>query len=645
MQKNHIFYIFIIIIFVVIEFSYVSMPSLYKTIDDKITSLFLKSQKTKEVSKFVAIVDIDAESIKKLGQWPFSRDIIAQALINLTNAEVGIIGFDIVFSDSDRLSPDLMAKQLNVKGNFANNDKILAKILEQTPVILGYFFDMMKKNSKNPPQLLADIKIQNSKNLNYFNKAKGVVDNIDILKNSAYSEGYFNLTNITNGIVDSTPLFINYEDKLYPSLALEMLRVASNEETINVINSDLGVVGVELGNAYIPTNPHAEIKLNFRGKGFSYPYLSFYDILSNNFNPEDVKGKFIIIGTSDIGLNDLVTTIYDSSMPGVEIHATTIDNILSNDFFYTPIDKYTYTMLLIFFFSIIVGLVLYILPASFTFITFLSSFSILIYVNYYLIFTKQIIIGFSAPFISLFLTTGIFAILSYYFENIQRKKIFNKLSSKVSKSVADEILKHDEDILSVEKKEVTVLFSDIRGFTTLGEELQDPQKLIEILNRYMSPMVDAITEFNGTVDKFIGDAIMAYWNAPLPHVKHADMAVKSALFQLKKLDKLNIELKKEFGIELRIGIGINSGEAIVGEMGSQGRSDYTLIGDSVNLASRVEGLTKKYKCSLIITQQTKNLLQDEYEIHKLDVVNVKGKKEQTTIYEVKREMANLSNSL
>lgn len=634
MQKNHILSILILLIFIVMEFSYINFESIYKTTDDKITSLFLKSKKPKKASRHITIVDIDAKSIEKLGQWPFPRDLISDALTNLTNSGAGIIGFDIVFSNPDRLSPHAMAKHLQIDGNFTNNDLLLASTLEKTPTILGYFFDMSKPNEQLPPKHLANIIIQGSKNLDSFNHAMGVVDNITPLKNSAYSSGYFNLTNITSGVVDSAPLLINLKDRLYPSLVLEMIRIASSQENIEVINSDLGVQGVRLGDLNLPTNQHSEIKLNFRGAGFSYKYISFYDVLTNNFDPKDVNGKFILIGTSDIGLNDMVTTIYDAAIPGVEVHATTIDNILNGDFFYTPIDSYTYGILIIFFSSIVVGLILYFLPASFSLVVFLASLGILIFTNYYLIFTKHIIIGFSAPLITLFLTTGFFALLSYYFENIQRKKIFNKLSSKVSNSVAKEILKHDEGILKVEKKEVTVLFSDIRDFTSLSEDIKDPIKLIGILNRYMSPMVDSITEFNGTVDKFIGDAIMAYFNAPLPQEAHADMALKSALRQLQRLDELNVELKKEFGIELKIGIGINSGEAIVGEMGSSGRSDYTLIGDTVNVASRVESLTKEYGCKLLITQQTKDLLQDSYNIKKLDVLRVKGRKGETTIYEV-----------
>lgn len=634
MKKNQIFILLILSIFIIIEFSYINMPSLYKITDDKITSLFLKSQKTATASKHIVIIDIDAHSIKKLGQWPFSRDMISKMLLNLRDAGAGIIGFDMVFSNPDRLSPHEMAKILNISGTYVNNDVLLANTLQVTPTILGYYFDMTNAEHKSKPKQLADIQVKGYKKLNYFNDAKGVVDNIDILKNAAYSSGYFNLTNITNGVVDSASMLINFEGKLYPSLVVEMLRIANSAQKVDVINSNLGVNGIKINNLNIPTNKYAEIKLNFRGKGGSYKYISFYDILNNNFDLKDIKGKFILIGTSDIGLNDLVTTIYDPAMPGVEVHATTIDNILNNDFYFTPIDSYTYGILLIFFSSIIVALALYLLPASFSFLIFLSSFSLLIFVNYYLIFTKHVIIGFSAPIITIFVTTGIFALISYYFENVQRKKVFSKLSAKVSKKVAIEILKHDSNILNVDTRNVTILFSDIRDFTSLSEQLNNPKKLIEILNKYMEPMVESITEYNGVVDKFIGDAIMAYWNAPLKQTNHADMAVKSALLQLKRLDELNETLKKEYDIELKIGIGINSGEVVVGEMGSRGRSDYTLIGDNVNLASRVENLTKKYKCRLIITQQTKDLLKDAYNIKKLDVVKVKGKKQATTIYEV-----------
>ncbi|WP_294961416.1 CHASE2 domain-containing protein [Sulfurimonas sp.] len=304
MQKNYILSIITALIFVTMEFSYVNFSSIYKTTDDKITSIFLKLQKPKTASNHITIIDIDAKSIDQLGQWPFPRDLISKALINLTNSGAGIIGFDMVFSNPDRLSPHNMAKRLDVSGDFKNNDLLFASILQQTPTILGYFFDMATPNNQPAPKHLANIDLEGSKNLEYFNNAKGVVDNIKELKSAAYSSGYFNLTNITSGVVDSAPLFISFKDKLYPSLSLEMIRIASSQESVKVLNSGLGVQGIQLADLNIPTNRQSEITLNFRGKGFSYKYISFYDVLTNNYDDNDVNGKFILVGTSDIGLND-----------------------------------------------------------------------------------------------------------------------------------------------------------------------------------------------------------------------------------------------------------------------------------------------------------------------------------------------------
>lgn len=634
MKRTIIYFLMLILIFINFTILYMNYPYIFSSTDEKLSSYFLKLQKPAPASKKITIIDIDTKSINRLGQWPFSRDVVSKVLYNLSDAGAGIIGFDVVFANQDRLSPHKMAKLLNISGNYANNDKIFAYTLNQTPTILGYFFDMSKKNKDVIPSDLADIKIIGSQSLKHFNHAKGLIDNIDILKQNSYSSGFFNITNIQNGIVDKTPLLMEYNNELYPSLALEMLRIANASKEIIVHNSDLGVIGLQLDNINIPTDKFTQIKLNFRGGAFTYKYISFVDIYTNNFKQVDIQSKFILIGTSDIGLNDKMPTLYDTDMPGVEIHATTIDNILNSDFFYTPIDAYSYGFFALFFTTIIIGSILYFTSPIFSFFIFLSSLFFVIYINYYLIFEKQIIINYSLVIISLFFTTGLNALFSYYYENMHRKKIFSMLSSKVSAEVAKELLKADEDVLSARKQNVSIFFSDIRNFTTLSENINDPQKLINILNKYMQPMVESITEHKGTVDKFIGDAIMAYWNAPIELNNHADLALQSAIDQLKKLKELNVKLNKEFGITLEIGIGINSGGCIVGEMGTKGRSDYTLIGDNVNLASRVESLTKKYNSKIIITEFTKELLKETYTLRKLDTLAVKGRKEKTTIYEV-----------
>jgi len=225
--------------------------------------------------------------------------------------------------------------------------------------------------------------------------------------------------------------------------------------------------------------------------------------------------------------------------------------------------------------------------------------------------------------------------LHYLFESKQKELIKNKFSKKVSKAVAESLIEQgDKDILEAKEKEISIFFSDIRGFTSISEELANPKKLIDFLNLYMTPMTQIITNNQGTVDKFIGDAIMAYWNAPLEVQNHADKAVQSAITQIKELEKLNISLKDKNLPCIDIGIGINSGLAVVGEMGSQGRSDYTIIGDSVNLGSRLESLCKSYGVKIIISEYTKEKLKEEYILKKLDKVRVKGKKEPVLIYEV-----------
>jgi len=636
MNRSLIYFSLITILFFTVESSLFFMPSLYNALDQKITAQYLKYHDKVEPSSQISIVDIDAKSIEKYGQWPFSRDKIAQALVNLHNAGAGIIGFDMVFSAPDKLSPHHMAEKLQLKNptQYPNNDTIFADIISQTPTILGYFFDMQKTNSQKEPLINAKPSVSGIKNLHFFNQGLGVHNNIEPLRSAAYSSATFNLTNITGGIIDKVPLYIVHKDELYPSLSFEMVRIASQSENVELFMDETGVNGVNMSFGFIPTDDSAQIYLNFRGKGYQYPYLSFYDIVNNNFKPEDVAGKFILIGTSDIGLNDLVATQYDASMPGVEVHATAIDNMLNQDFFYKPSNDKAISMLLVFFSTLILGTILFKMPAKYSPFIYLISFGVLLYTNYYFIFTQQIIIGLSAPIITILLTTGIFALVSYYFENLQKNRMHKQFSKKVSASVVDDLLKHDNDSLQVTKQEVSIFFSDIRGFTKLSEEIHDPARLIELLNIYMGDMVKAIDKYKGTVDKFIGDAIMAYWNAPLKMEYHADAAVSSALEQLKQLEQLNHKLLDEFNVTIKIGIGINSGECIVGEMGSSERSDYTIIGDQVNLASRVESLTKFYGVALIITQHTKKLLQDEYLFCELDRVQVQGKNEATTLYEV-----------
>jgi adenylate cyclase len=234
--------------------------------------------------------------------------------------------------------------------------------------------------------------------------------------------------------------------------------------------------------------------------------------------------------------------------------------------------------------------------------------------------------------------------LHYIFESKQKELIKNKFAKKVSKAVAESLIKQgDKDILEGKAKEITIFFSDIRGFTTISEKIGSPDKLIHMLNEYMTPMVDNIVNHKGTIDKFIGDAIMAYWNAPVAVANHADKAVQSAIEQIEMLIKINRKITPKYDVQIAIGIGVHTGVVTAGDMGSNGRSDYTIIGDNVNLASRLEGLTKQYGAQILISEATRMLLKDEYTIRPMDLVEVKGKSEAVEIHEVICNNKNISD--
>lgn len=610
---------------------YITSPKLIDSIDSKLRdSMFLYRGNIAQNSS-VIIIDIDEKSLKKFGQWPWSRDNLAQIVTNLSLAQVAAIGMDIVFAEEDRTSPSRVASFS------ANYDEMFAKAIADAPVILGYSFDFSNNtfSSKESPSIPA-IFIENAKTdqNDLLLKANGTILNIPSIQDSAYSSGFFNIMPDEDGILRSVSLFISYDDMLYPSLALELLRALKDINKITINYNQNGLDSIDLGDIKIPTDRYGRLFINYRGGEKSFKYFSALDIYNNNFNKDDVTGKIAILGTSAAGLFDLRSTPFDSVFAGVEVHANVIDNILSGDFIQKASWSDGANIILFIVLSFITILLITLTPFWLNIPIFLLLVASYLILNYQLLFYSGYIVSIIYPLFAI-ITAFIIAIAMDYFYNIQKQKAIKaKFASKVSKSVMDDILKNiDNNNFSVKTKEITIFFSDIRGFTSISEELT-PTKLIEYLNRYMDPMSKIIIKHNGTIDKYIGDAIMAYWNAPLDIVNHADEALHSAIEQLYELKKLNQELQNQNLPPISIGIGLNSGEVIVGEMGSTLRSDYTVIGDTINLGSRVESLCKFYGSQIIITEFTKELLKDNYIFRFLDLVRVKGKYSAIKIYEV-----------
>lgn len=628
---------------------YIYLPESFSSIDNRLRDFYFISRGKIQTSQNVVIVDIDEKSIHNLGQWPWQRNKFAKVLDNLTKAGAGIIGLDIVFAEHDNSSPRKVLKDLNLSLDAPDYDEILAKSLASSPTIAGYVFNMTKDEIKpSDGASIPGIFVERNKDEQEFLLMPyRPILNIPILQDNVYSSGFFNtIPDTDSGIIRSVPLLMKYDYVVYPSLALEMIRNAYGINKVIVeYDKNIGALGVSLGDMHIPTDMFGRIFVNFRGPSRTFRYISAYDIYTNNFDPSLVKGKFVLVGTSAAGLLDLRAMPFDSVYPGVEIHANVIDNILQKDFISRPSWLSGPELLMIFLIPVILSVIFAFSSAIISLLFFsLTIFGFLSF-NYYMLFEQGLI------FNTLYVLLGalfafIFSLASNYFlETRQKNMIKNKFASKVSMGVMEDILKNSgQDFLLGIEKEISIFFSDIRSFTNISEKIAEPKKLLFLLNNYLEPMTSNIVASKGTIDKYIGDAIMAYWNAPLDLANHADVAVSSAIDQLAYLDEVNAQIRSNpdfsslvetFGQNpLDIGIGINTGLAVVGEIGSKQRSDYTIIGDSVNLASRVEGYCKYYGSRLNITGFTLEKLKKDYVTRRLDRIRVKGKQKPIELYQV-----------
>ncbi len=604
-----------------------------KAFDDRIVDGYFTLRGAQDVSKEIVIIDIDEKSLHQLGQWPWSRDVLAKITENLTKAKAAIIGWDIVFAERDRTSPRLLLKHLNIDANVQDYDLLFARALASSPSILGYAFDFIYENERffSIPSII----VEHGRDPDAIAVAKGVILNIDPIHTSAYSSGFFNMIPDGDGVVRSVPMLIRYKGFLYPSLTLEIFRILLQKNKIEVNYGDIGVSSLVIGRQKIWTDSHARILVNFRGK----PYISIsaVDVFNDSFNQEMIEGKVVFIGTSATGLLDLRATPFESALPGVQIHANVLDNLIKGDYLIRPSWLASAELIAIIFVSLFLLTIFWFLRPLIA-VTLSITLVVGIWgVGYYLFTTQRLvtepIVPMGVALILGFFQTG----LALYFENRQKELVKKRFATKVSRSVAEELIKRPNDFLLVQEREVSLFFSDIRNFTDLSEQIGDPVLLAEWLNRYLTPMSEIILKNEGTVDKFIGDAIMAYWNAPLEVKNHVDRALQSALEQLRTLQELNEALRTEGLPIIKIGIGLHTDKVIVGEMGSRLRSDYTAIGEGVNLASRLEGLNRWYGTDIILSQELFECLSGEYFIRYLDRVKVKGMSKSVTIYEASLE--------
>ena len=659
MKKFFIYFLLSFFVAAGTIFSYLIFPRTFETFDNKLRDVLFINRGPIEPTGHVVVIDIDEKSLEEIGQFPWSRNDVAKMVINLTNAGIVAIGFDIMFPEADRSSPvkifnDLGVLDLIPEEKKLDYDYIFASVVAQTPTILGYTFDFNNHNRyKNieAPDIPAIFLEKGRGKESALLKPSGVIRNIPIIQDNSYSSGFFNATPDIDGVIRTVPLAVSYDMSVYPSLALELVRAIWDVKKVEVTYDELGVRYVSLGETKIPTDKFGRLAVNFRGPGFTFKYISASDIINGTFDPKDIEGKVALVGTSATGLLDLRNIPFDSVYPGVEVHANVIDNILAGDFLEIPPEAVTYNIAIVVILSILVVFAVgYSGALALPFVISVLGFTLLYFI-YHMLFVEGIILSLFYPLFALVVGALLAVIVNYFLETKQKNLIKGKFASKVSSQVMEDIIKNaadGNDAFIAKEHEISVTFSDVRNFTNISEAAGDAHTLIQFLNEYMDEMTNIIMKYEGTVDKFIGDAIMAYWNAPAEVENHVEKAVDATLEQIHAVAPLNVKVKNDqrfaaicemaekSGVEpIEIGIGINVGNATIGEMGSSGRSDYTAIGDPINLGARLESLCKYYNSMCNISNHVKERIsQDKYIFRFLDLVTVKGQSVPVEIWQI-----------
>ena len=615
------------------------------------------------VDKRIVIVDLDERSLADYGRWPWSRNVLAEMVDTLfEHYNIRLLAFDVVFAEEDT-SSGLRSLDALARGRLKNNsdylsalreirssleyDRQFAKSLQSRNVVLGYYFKNSLPENESaasgvlPPALMGtDNPVV--KRLP-FTRALGYGGNIAQLQSSTRYGGYFD-----NPMVDSDgrfrrfPIVQLYQDKIYGALSLSVIQalqpdgniqfhLGNDADKVNTA-SYLALEGVQVGDVTIPVDEQGAVLIPYRGRQGSFPYVSATDVISKKAAEGTFKDAIVLVGTTAPGLLDLRSTPVQHVYPGVEVHANVISGALDGKMLHRPAYTVGYEALIMMLTGTLMTLLLInITPLRITLIA-LGLVSALTALNLYAWAAWQLVLPL-AIILLLILSLFVFHISFGFFVETRGKRQLAKLFGQyIPPELVDEMDKAPEDVsLHGESREMTVLFSDVRGFTTISESLE-PRELTALMNAFLTPMTGVIHRCRGTIDKYMGDAVMAFWGAPLHDPNHARNALTAATKMIEKLNALKPEFERRGWPEIDIGIGINTGIMNVGNMGSEFRMAYTVLGDAVNLGSRLESLTKQYGVDIIVGEDTKTAIPD-YRFRELDKVTVKGKDEPTTLYE------------
>ncbi|MCD6459171.1 adenylate/guanylate cyclase domain-containing protein [bacterium] len=652
-------------VFVLVALAKFFQPDFLSVLELKMLDSFFNYRGIEEPGGQVVIVAVDEKSILQKGRWPWSRTKIARLIDTLTESGCRTIALDIVFSEKERVVPEWADRKIAYFTKTGNQEKarllneifraddvnantVLAKsIKESGRTVLGFFVYTSKEElqaSTLSGKNKSDDLINRHRIINVYDddllpqdivfSSLGINSNLKQITQSALSSGYFNIIPDTDGVIRRIPLICRYKSNFYPSLSLACVS-AYLGKPIKVIFDEAGVESITLSDIINPPiDLNGSMMVNYCGPAQTIKYVSAADVLDKTLDPQLFKDKIALVGITAAGVYDIRVTPFDPVYPGVEIHANAIDNMLNSRYIY----KYWWTGLAVYLslfilFISVTALVSRLRALGGSFACFIlmiltagTSFTLFKYFNVW--FSPMY------PLMLIAVTYVFITVFKFVIEEKERRFIKGAFSQYLSPQFVDQLVDKPELLkLGGDEQLLTVLFSDIVGFTSISEKLS-PSDLVELLNVYTTQMSDIIMQCAGTIDKYNGDAIMAFFGAPIYYVDHPQAACRAALKMTKRLHMLNQEWKKQGKPMFKTRIGINTGKMVVGNMGSRNKFNYTVIGDEVNLASRLEGANKFYKTKIMIGEGTQKRLDASIKTRELDRIKVVGKKMPVRVFEV-----------
>lgn len=624
----------------------VADPGVVESARLQVFDLYQRIQPRENTSRLVVNVDIDEKSMAEIGQWPWPRSVLARLVDRLTAMGAVVIGFDAMFPEPDRLSPPLLARSLpglgaQARGALAgqpSNEALFADAMRKSRVVLARAAETqaVPAPTEKVPAKTAIARIGGDP-ARFLLAYPSMVRNLPELELAAKGLGNVTFGPEADGVVRRVPLLVNVGGETVPALAVEMLRVATGQSAIAVKSDAAGVSAIVVGGVSIATDRDAR-KWVYFSPPRTQDYVSAGDILKARAAPDRIKGKLVLIGTSAAGLKDLRPTPVSAAMPGVEVHAQLLDAILSRADLVRPNYALGAEIILL----LLIGLLVIILTPRIGALATLASFSAVTAAlaagSWYLFAAQGTLIDVSYSAAGAFAVFAVITFDKYMREESGRKVIRSAFDHYLSPALVARLAEDPKQLtLGGETREMTIMFSDVRGFTAISERTS-AEDLTRLVNMIMTRLTDEVLAHNGTIDKYIGDCLMAFWNAPLHDPDHARNACIAALGMIESMKGLNDELQREFAgggsslpANVAVGVGLNTGECLVGNMGSTHRFNYSVLGDTVNLSARLEGQTAYYGCPIVIGEEVAQQAAD-LALLEVDLIRVKGKAEPSRIF-------------